>query len=203
MPEEVKRPIYLDYQATTPTDERVLDAMLPYYQEKFGNPHSVHHFFGHEAEDAVEAARKEIAKLIGAEAREIVFTSGATESNNLAIKGALRFLKERGKNHLITLKSEHKCVLECAKRLEREGFRLTLLSPGRDGIIDLDDLARNISDETGLVSVMAANNEIGVIQPLAEIGAVCKAHGVYFHSDAAQAVAKMPLDVNELGIDLL
>ena len=196
------RPIFLDYQATTPTDPRVVEAMLPYFNEQFGNPHSVHHVYGRDAAEAVERARARIAALIGAEAREIVFTSGATESNNLAIKGACRFLAER-KGHLITLASEHKCVLESCKRMEREGYRLTILDPGPDGLIDPARIAAAIEEDTALVSVMAVNNEIGVIQPLAEIGALCRERGVLFHCDAAQAAGKVPLDVNALSIDLL
>ncbi len=195
-------PIFLDYQATTPTDPRVVEAMLPYFNEHFGNPHSVHHLYGRDASDAVERARADIAALIGAEAREVVFTSGATESNNLAIKGACRFLRDR-KRHLITLASEHKCVLESARRMEAEGYRVTLLDPGPDGLLDPARLAAAIEADTALVSVMAVNNEIGVIQPLAEIGALCRERGVLFHSDAAQAAGKIPLDVNAMAIDLL
>ncbi len=200
--ESAARPIYLDYQATTPTDARVVEAMLPFLKEKFGNPHSVHHFYGREAEAAVETARAHIAALIGAEPREIVFTSGATESNNLAIKGAARFAKER-KDHVVTLASEHKCVLECVRRLEREGFRVTILPVERDGLVDLGRLEAALDEKTVLVSIMAANNEIGVLQPLEEIGRLCRERGVLFHSDAAQAVAKVPLDVGTMTIDLL
>ncbi len=200
--ESAARPIYMDYQATTPTDARVVEAMLPFLKEKFGNPHSVHHFYGREAEAAVETARAHIAALIGAEPREIVFTSGATESNNLAIKGAARFAKER-KDHVVTLASEHKCVLECVRRLEREGFRVTILPVERDGLVDLGRLEAALDEKTVLVSIMAANNEIGVLQPLEEIGRLCRERGVLFHSDAAQAVAKVPLDVGTMTIDLL
>ncbi len=201
---ERARPIYLDYQATAPTDPRVLDAMLPFFKEKFGNPHSIHHSLGQEAEEAVEEARAQMAGLIGADPREIVFTSGATESNNLAIKGAARFLKEnKGKSHIITVASEHKCVLECCRKLEREGFTLTILPVERDGLIDLAKLEEAITQQTALVSVMAANNEIGVLQPSAEIGAICRRRDVLFHSDAAQAVGKIPFDVQELGVDLV
>ena len=199
---QTAQPIFLDYQATTPTDPRVVEAMRPYFNERFGNPHSVHHVYGRDAAEAVERARQHIAALIGAEAREIVFTSGATESNNLAIKGAARFLAER-KSHLITLASEHKCVLESCKRMEQEGYRLTVLNPGPDGLIDPARIAEAIEEDTALVSVMAVNNEIGVIQPLAEIGALCRERGVLFHSDAAQAAGKIPLDVNAMAIDLL
>ncbi|HUC61000.1 MAG TPA: IscS subfamily cysteine desulfurase [Alphaproteobacteria bacterium] len=195
-------PIYLDYQATTPVDPRVLQAMLPYFAEKFGNPGSVSHSFGREASLAVENAREQVAALIGAEAREIVFTSGATESNNLAIKGAARFRGET-RRHIVTLATEHKCVLESAKAMEAEGFRVTYLPVERDGLVDLGRLAAALDEDTVLVSVMAAHNEIGVIQPLAEIGALCRARGIYFHTDAAQAVGKIALDVEALGIDLM
>jgi cysteine desulfurase len=201
-------PIYLDYQATTPTDPRVVAAMLPYFTEKFGNPHSSAHRFGREAEEAVETARGEVADLIGAEPREIVFTSGATESNNLAIKGAARFLRahppSKGpRDHIVTLVSEHKCVIETCRQLGDEGFSITTLSVRGDGLVDLDALAAALGPRTALVSIMAANNEIGTIQPLAEIGALCRAHGALFHSDAAQAVGKIPLDVEAMAIDLL
>lgn len=194
--------IYLDNQATTPTDPRVTEAMLPYFTEKFGNPHSADHAYGWDAEDAVERARAQVADLIGAEAREIVFTSGATESNNLAIKGAARFHRER-RPHVVTCVTEHKCVLESARRLEREGHRVTFVPVLADGLIDLDILADAVDEETSVVSVMAANNEIGVLQPIAEIAAICRAKGAYFHCDAAQAVGKIPLDVRETEIDLL
>ena len=195
-------PVYLDYQATTPTDGRVVEAMLPFFAEKFGNPHSTSHAFGLEAETAVEKARAEVAALIGAEAREIVFTSGATESNNLALKGATAFHEAR-KNHVVTCATEHKCVLEAARRLEDGGIRLTTLPVGPDGLIDLDRLRDAITEKTVLVSIMAVNNEIGVIQPVAEIGALCRARGAYFHTDAAQAVGKVPIDVNAMNIDLM
>jgi len=198
----MKLPIYLDYQATTPCDPRVLEKMLPYFTEKFGNAHSVTHSFGWEAEEAIELAREQIAELIGAEAKEIIFTSGATESNNLAIKGLARIYGEK-KNHVITVATEHKCVLEAAKILEEKGFFVTILGVGPDGLIDLDALAAAITERTLLVSVMAVNNEIGVIQPLAEIGALCKSRNVFFHSDGAQALGKIPLDVDALGLDLL
>jgi cysteine desulfurase len=196
------RPVYLDYQATTPVDARVLDAMLPYFREKFGNPHSTSHALGREAAEAVERARAQVAALIGADPREIVFTSGATESNNLAIKGAARFLREHC-NRVVTLETEHKCVLESARRLEREGFEVAVLPVGPDGLADLDALAAAIDERTALVSVMAANNEIGVIQPLAEIGALAHAKGALFHTDAAQGVGKLPIDVEAMHIDLL
>ena len=196
------RPIYLDYQATTPTDPRVVDAMLPFFHERFGNPHSAQHALGWDAEAAVEKARAQVAALIGAEPREIVFTSGATESNNLAIKGAARFHKER-KRRVVTAETEHKCVLESCRRLEKEGFDVVFLPVESNGLLDLDRLAAAVTEETAVVSVMAVNNEIGVIQPLAEIGAICRAKGAYFHTDAAQAVGKTPLDVQAMAIDLL
>ena len=194
--------IYLDNQATTRTDPRVVDAMLPFFGERFGNPHSVDHAYGNDAETAVEAARADVAALIGAEPREIVFTSGATESNNLAIKGAARFHKAE-RPHVVTLATEHKCVLESAARLEGEGHEVTILGVDRDGFVDLAELEQAVTERTAVVSIMAANNEIGVIQPLAEIGALCRARGAYFHSDAAQALGKIPLDVNAMQIDLL
>jgi cysteine desulfurase len=199
-------PVYLDYQATTPTDPRVVAAMLPYFTEKFGNPHSTSHRFGREAAAAVEQARGEVAALIGAEPREIVFTSGATESNNAALKGAMRFLRDERraeKDHVVTASTEHKCVLETCHQLEREGFSVTILPVGQDGLLDLDRLAAAIGPRTGLVSIMAVNNEIGVIQPLARIGALCRSRGVLFHTDAAQAIGKIPLDVEAMRIDLL
>ncbi|MCH8213674.1 MAG: IscS subfamily cysteine desulfurase [Proteobacteria bacterium] len=195
-------PVYLDYQATTPTDPRVVQAMLPYFSEKFGNPHSREHFFGWEAEDAVEKARGEIAGLIGATAREVIFTSGATESNNMALKGVARFYKAR-KDHIVTCVTEHKCVLEAARHLEHEGFRVTCLAVGATGLIDLDRLRDAITENTVMVSVMAVNNEIGVIQPIGEIGAICRERGAFFHTDAAQAVGKIPLDVEAMHIDLM
>lgn len=195
-------PVYLDYQATTPTDRRVVDAMLPYFTEKFGNPHSNSHAFGWQAEAKVEEARANVAALIGADPREIVFTSGATESNNLALKGVAEFHRER-RNHVVTCLTEHKCVLEAAHRLEGQGIDVTYLPVGGDGLIDLARLSEALSDKTVLVSIMAVNNEIGVIQPLAEIGALCRAQGVYFHTDAAQAVGKIPIDVDAMSIDLM
>ena len=194
--------IYLDNQATTPTDPRVVTAMLPFFGARFGNPHSTSHRVGADAAAAVESARTQVASLIGAEPCEIVFTSGATEANNLAIKGAARFHAGR-KAHLITFATEHKCVLESARRMEEEGYRVTVLPVGADGIVDPDGVAAAITEETLLVSLMAVNNEIGVIQPIAEVGALCRARGVYLHTDAAQAVGKLPLDVNAMGIDLL
>jgi cysteine desulfurase len=197
------KPIYLDYQATTPCDLRVVEAMLPYFTEKFGNPHSLTHAYGREAEAAVEIARAQLAALIGAESREIVFTSGATEANNMAVKGAARFHRQFGRDHVVTLATEHKCVLESARTLEAEGFRVTYLPVERNGLIDLARLDAAIDSRTALVSVMAAHNEIGVIQPLREIGQLAKAKGALFHSDAAQAVGKIPVDVNALGLDLM
>lgn len=199
---KLKLPIYMDYQATTPTDPRVLETMLPYFTEKFGNPHSRSHYFGWEAEEAVEKAREDVSLLINANAKEIIFTSGATESNNLAIKGVTKFYKDQ-KNHIITVTTEHKCVLDTCRHLEQEGFKVTYLPVNPDGIIDLGELKSAITDKTLLVSIMAANNEIGVIQPLAEIGKICRDRGVYFHTDAAQAFGKIQLDVKEMCIDLM
>lgn len=195
--------IYLDYQTTTPTDERVVDAMMPFFRERFGNPHSVSHGFGHDAEQAVEVARAQVAALIGAEAREIVFTSGATEANNLAIKGALRFHRRRGRDHVVTVATEHKCVLESCRAMEAEGFHATYLPVGRDGRVDPAAVTAAVDERTAVVSVMAANNEIGVLQPLAEIGALCRERGALFHTDAAQAFGKVPLDVHAMNVDLL
>jgi cysteine desulfurase len=202
LPNQPKTPVYLDYQSTTPVDPRVLEIMLPYFTEKFGNPHSTSHSHGRIAAEAVEAAREDVARLIGAEAREIVFTSGATESNNIAVKGAARFLKDR-RDHVVTCVTEHKCVLESAKRLEREGFAVTWLPVGRDGLVDLAALEAAITERTALVTIMAVNNEIGVIQPLADIGKLAHAKGALFHTDAAQAAGKIWLDVQAMDIDLL
>ncbi|MBY0432029.1 MAG: IscS subfamily cysteine desulfurase, partial [Rhodospirillales bacterium] len=196
------RPIYLDYQATTPCDPRVVEAMLPYFTEKFGNPHSRNHAYGWETEEATELARERIASIIKADAKEVIFTSGATESNNLALKGVAHFYKEK-KDHVISVVTEHKCVLDSCRHLEQEGFKVTYLHVGKNGLIDLDDLREAITPKTVLVSVMAVNNEIGVIQPLAGIGALCREKGVFFHTDAAQAVGKIPLDVNAMNIDML
>jgi cysteine desulfurase len=202
VPAGVKLPIYLDNHATTPLDSRVLDAMMPYFTGKFGNAASRNHSFGWEAEAAVEEARAQVAKTIGATAKEIIFTSGATESNNLAIKGIGEMYRERG-NHIITQVTEHKAVLDTCKRMEKAGFRVTYLPVKADGLIDLDDLKRAIDDKTILVSIMFANNEIGVIQPVAEIGKICREKGVIFHTDAVQAVGKIPVDVNAMNIDVL
>lgn len=198
---EVKLPIYLDNHATTPLDPRVLDAMMPYLTTKFGNPASRSHSFGWEAEQAVETAREQIAQLIGATAKEIVFTSGATEADNLAIKGVAQMYRERG-SHIITAVTEHKAVLDSCKQLEKNGYRVTYLRVKPDGLVDLADLRRAMDDQTILVSVMYANNEIGVIQPIAEIGKLCKEKGVIFHCDAAQAVGKVPVNVTTGNIDL-
>lgn len=196
------RPVYLDYQATTPMDPRVLEAMMPYFLEKFGNPHSRNHTHGWEAEEGVEKARQQIANVIGADEREIVFTSGATESNNLAIAGVARFYKDR-RNHIITLVTEHKCVLDTCRHLEMEGFKVTYLPVQKDGLLDLELLKKTITDKTVVVSVMAAHNEIGVLQPLKEIGEICRSRGVFFHTDCAQAFGKIPLNVDEMKIDLM
>jgi cysteine desulfurase len=198
----VKLPIYMDNHATTRVDPRVLEAMLPYFSEKFGNAASRNHEFGWKAEEAVETGRAQIARLIGASPREIVFTSGATESINLALKGAAECYRSRG-NHIITQVTEHKAVIDVCKHLEKSGCEVTCLRVGRDGLIDLDDLRRAITPKTILISIMYANNEIGTIQPIAEIGKEAKESGVLFHVDAAQAVGKIPVDVQKDGIDLL
>lgn len=197
-----EKPVYLDYQATTPTDPRVVEVMLPYFTEKFGNPHSRNHAYGWDAEEAVEDARKQVADIIGANSKEIIFTSGATESNNLAIKGVAQFYKNK-RNHIITVVTEHKCVLDTCRHLEQDGFEVTYLGVKENGLIDLDELKAAMTDKTVLVSVMAVNNEIGVIQPLKEIGELCRANKTFFHTDAAQAVGKIPLDVEEMNIDLM
>jgi cysteine desulfurase len=197
----IKLPIYLDYHATTPVDPRVVDAMLPFFTEHFGNAASRNHPFGWQAEEAVEKARKQVADLIGASAKEIVFTSGATESDNLAIKGVAEMYREKG-NHLITAVTEHKAVIDTCKRLEKDGYRVTYLPVQKDGLINLDELRQAITDKTILISIMAANNEIGVIQPVAQIGAIAREKGVLFHTDAVQAVGKVPINVNEMKIDL-
>jgi cysteine desulfurase len=196
------QPIYLDYQATTPMDPRVLEAMMPYFTHKFGNSGSRSHAYGWEAEEGTEKARAQVANLIGADEKEVIFTSGATESNNLAIRGVAEFYKDR-KNHIITTVTEHKCVLDTCRHLEQQGFEVTYLPVRQDGLLDLDVLRAAITDKTVLVSVMAVNNEIGVIQPLAEIGKICRERKVFFHTDAAQAAGKIPLDVEALNIDLM
>jgi len=198
----MKKPIYMDYHATTPVDPRVLEAMLPYFGVKFGNAASRNHSFGWDAEQAVEKARKQIADLIGATPKEIVFTSGATESDNLAIKGVAEMYAERG-NHIVSVTTEHKAVLDTCKKLRKHGCDITLLGPGKDGLIDLDALSSAITEKTVLVSVMFANNEIGVIQPIREIGRIAGEHGVLFHTDATQAVGKVPINVDEDNIDLM
>ena len=195
-------PIYMDYHATTPVDPRVFDAMKPYFTELFGNPASRNHSFGWAAEDAVEKARKQIASLIGASSKEIVFTSGATESNNLAIKGVAQMYAERG-NHIITAATEHKATLDTCKHLEKEGCRVTYLPVQTNGLVDLNQLREAITDKTILISIMYANNEIGVLQPIAEIGKLAKERGVLFHTDAVQAMGKVPVNVIDDNIDLL
>ena len=202
VPAGVTLPIYMDNHATSPLDPRVLEAMMPYFTNKFGNAASRNHSFGWEAEQAVENAREQIAKLIGATAKEIIFTSGATESNNLAIKGIAEMYRERG-NHIITQVTEHKAVLDTCKRLEKYGYRVTYLPVKADGLIDIEDLKRAIDDKTILVSIMAANNEIGVLQPVREIGKICHEKGVLFHTDAVQAVGKVPVNVIADNIDVL
>ena len=196
------QPIYLDYQATTPMDPRVLEAMMPYFTYKFGNPHSRSHSYGWEAEEGVEKARGQIAKLIGADEKEVIFTSGATESNNLAIRGVAEFYKDR-KNHIVTTVTEHKCVLDTCRHLQEQGFEVTYLPVQKNGLIDLEALRAAITDKTGVVSIMAVNNEIGVIQPLTEIGKICREKKTFFHTDAAQAAGKIPLDVEAMNIDLM
>lgn len=194
--------IYLDYQATTPADPRVIEKMLPYFGEIYGNPHSRNHSFGWEAEEAVEFARENVAKSISANPKEIIFTSGATESNNLAIKGVAEFYGDK-KNHIITCVTEHKCVLESCRLLSEKGFKVTYLPVNKDGLININELESAITDKTLIVSIMGVHNEIGVIQPLKKIGEICKKHDVFFHTDCAQAVGKIPLDVNDMNIDLL
>ncbi|XKL68288.1 hypothetical protein PGB90_003779 [Kerria lacca] len=196
------RPLYMDAQATTPIDPRVLDAMLPYMLSQYGNAHSRTHAYGWESEKAVEKAREQIANLIKCDPREIIFTSGATECNNIAVKGVARFYSEK-KKHVITTQTEHKCVLDSCRALEGEGFEITYLPVSNTGLINASDIEKTISSNTSLVSVMMVNNEIGVKQPIHEIGELCKSKGVFFHTDAAQAVGKIPIDVNEMKIDLM
>lgn len=191
--------IYLDYQATTPTDPRVVDAMLPYFSQNFGNPHSRNHIHGWMAEEAVEVARFEIASLINADESEIIFVSGATEANNIAIKGVAEFYKSK-KNHIITVKTEHKCVIESFRDLESKGFNVTYLPVLKNGLIDLNVLKDSITEQTSLVSIMNVNNEIGVIQDIFEIGKICKERGVFFHTDAAQALGKIDVDVSNVDL---
>src|SRR3954468_21037789 len=195
-------PIYLDYGATTPCDPRVVDAMIPWLREHFGNPASRSHAWGWEAEAIVEKSREQVAALIGADPREIVWTSGATESNNLAIKGAAQFYKTRGK-HLITVKTEHKAVLDTMREMERQGFEVTYLDVEEDGLLDLEKLKAAMRPDTILVSVMFVNNEIGVIQDITAIGAMCRERGIIFHVDAAQATGKVEIDVKTLPVDLM
>jgi cysteine desulfurase len=198
----LKLPVYLDNHATTRTDPRVVAAMLPYFTEAYGNASSAGHQFGWEAADALENARARVSALIGAEPREIVFTSGATEANNLALKGVVTSLKRRG-NHLVTAVTEHRAVLDPLRRLAREGYELTVVAADPDGTVQADTVAAALTERTVLVSIMAANNEVGTINPLAEIGHLCRTRGVVFHTDATQAVGKVPLDVREIGADLL
>src|SRR5512147_3238210 len=195
-------PIYLDYSATTPVDPRVAEAMIPYLTEKFGNPASRSHSFGWVAEAAVENARAQVAALVNADPKEIVWTSGATESNNLALKGAAHFYADKGK-HIITVQTEHKAVLDTVRELERQGFAATYLDPEPDGLVDLEAFRSALRPDTILVSVMAVNNEIGVIQDIAAIGEICRSRGIVFHVDAAQATGKIPLDLAKLKVDLM
>jgi cysteine desulfurase len=202
--DEGQRPIYLDMQATTPVDPRVLDAMLPYFVGAYGNPHSRTHAYGWESEKGVEEAREHVANLIGADPKEIIFTSGATESNNMSIKGVARFFGRSGKKkHIVTSQTEHKCVLDSCRHLQDEGFEVTYLPVQNDGLVNMQELEAAIRPDTAIVSIMAVNNEIGVIQPLAEIGKLCRAKKAFFHTDAAQAVGKIPMDVNAMNIDLM
>jgi len=192
----------MDYQATTPVDPRVFDEMKPYFMEKFGNAHSRTHLYGWEAEEAVEKARQQVADLIGAGSKEIIFTSGATESNNLALKGLAGFYGDK-KKHIITVNTEHKCVLDSCRYLEREGFDVTYMHVQKNGLIDLEELKKALREDTLVVSVMTVNNEIGVIQPIKEIGAICRERSIFFHTDAAQAFGKIPLNVEDMNIDLM
>ncbi|CAK9184107.1 unnamed protein product [Ilex paraguariensis] len=196
------RPLYLDMQATSPVDPRVLDAMLPYYLSRFGNPHSRTHLYGWESDQAVESARSQIAALINASAKEIIFTSGATESNNISVKGVMNFYRDK-KRHIITTQTEHKCVLDSCRHLQQEGFDATYLPVRADGLVDLDELRAAIRPDTGIVSVMMVNNEIGVIQPMEEIGKICREMNVPFHTDAAQGLGKIPIDVEKMNISLM
>ncbi|KAF9604292.1 hypothetical protein IFM89_005618 [Coptis chinensis] len=196
------RPLYLDMQATSPVDPRVLDCMLPYNISLYGNPHSRTHLYGWESDSAVEIARNQVASLVKASPKEIVFTSGATESNNISVKGVMHFYREK-KKHVITTQTEHKCVLDSCRHLQQEGFDVSYLPVGKDGILDLDLFRKSIRPDTGLVSVMMVNNEIGVIQPMEEIGKICKEFGIPFHTDAAQALGKVPIDVDKMNISLM
>jgi cysteine desulfurase len=195
-------PVYMDYSATTPIDPRVADKMIPYLREQFGNPASRSHMYGWSAEKAVEEARAHVAALVNADPREIIWTSGATESNNLAIKGAAQFYKTKGK-HIITVKTEHKAVLDVVRELERQGFEATYLQPQETGLVTIEQVAAAIRPDTILVSVMLVNNEIGVIQPIDEIGELCRSKGIIFHCDAAQATGKMPIDLQKTKVDLM
>src|SRR5213592_2687269 len=197
----VKLPIYMDNHATTPIDPRVLDAMMPFFKEQFGNAASRNHKFGWEAEEAVEEGRKQVAALIGADPREIIITSGATESDNLAVKGVAWMYREKG-DHIITCVTEHKAILDTCKHLEKDGFRVTFLPVDSKGIVDLDDIRRAITDKTILISIMTANNEVGVIQDIKEIGKIARERGVLFHTDAVQAAGKIPFNVNEMNVDI-
>ncbi|MDO8931628.1 MAG: aminotransferase class V-fold PLP-dependent enzyme, partial [Rhodocyclaceae bacterium] len=199
----LKFPIYLDYSATTPVDPRVAEKMIPYLVEKFGNPASRSHAYGWESEKAVEEARDEVAALVNADPKEIVWTSGATESNNLAIKGAANFYAGTKGKHIVTVATEHKAVLDTVKELERQGFEATYLTPQENGLITAEQFKAALRKDTVLASVMAVNNEIGVIQPIAELGEICRDAGVIFHVDAAQATGKMPLDLARLKVDLM
>ena len=198
------RPIYLDAQATTPTDPRVLDAMLPYLTGLYGNPHSRTHAYGWETEKGIEQAREHIASLIGADSKEIIFTSGATESNNMSIKGVARFFGRSGrKKHIITTQTEHKCVLDSCRHLQDEGFTVTYLPVDNNGLVSMEELEAAMKPETALVSIMTVNNEIGVVQPMKEIGELCRSKKIYFHTDGAQALGKIPISVNDWKIDLM
>uniref|UniRef100_UPI001C918EFF IscS subfamily cysteine desulfurase n=1 Tax=Denitromonas ohlonensis TaxID=3078508 RepID=UPI001C918EFF len=198
----MKFPIYLDYSATTPIDPRVVEAMIPYLSEHFGNPASRSHAYGWEAEKAVELARADVAALVNADPKEIVWTSGATESDNLAIKGAAQFYQSKGK-HIITLKTEHKAVLDTCRELERQGFEVTYLDVQEDGLLNLDAFRAALRDDTTVVSVMMVNNEVGVVQPIEEIGEICRERGIIFHVDAAQATGKVEIDLQKLKVDLM
>lgn len=198
------RPIYLDSQATTPVDPRVLDAMLPYMTGMYGNPHSRTHAYGWESEKATEKAREHIASLIGADPKEIIFTSGATESNNMSVKGVARFFGRSGKKkHIITCQTEHKCVLDSCRHLQDEGFDVTYLPVQNNGLVDLKELEAAMRPDTALVSIMTINNEIGVVQQMKEIGQMCRSRKIYFHTDGAQAVGKIPISVNDWNVDLM
>lgn len=200
--QEELKPLYLDAQATTPLDPRVLDAMLPYFTSFYGNPHSRTHAYGWESEKAMETAREQVADLIGADPKEIVFTSGATESNNISVKGVARFYKSK-KKHVITTQTEHKCVLDSCRQLEAEGFEITYLPVEESGLVNMELLEKSFRPDTSLVSIMTVNNEIGVLQPVEQIGHLCRSRKVFFHTDAAQAIGKVPLDVNQMKIDLM